>query len=387
MAIFDIAIYAFFAWAMHRLAKRFATNSPDGTWNDNLTGFVAFFSVVCAIRFNVGVDCLSYIKIFHENWITEDRVLIWNGIVSALHALGLHYAFGLGIMAFIQILFITLAVRRTPYVLLALPIVLFGNRYFMDLTGAVRQMTAACIFLWGSKFIAERKLLPYVAVVWACSLIHFSSWILLPLYLLRNSFTLADKRKWMLVVFACCFVAGQTPSFQRYANDAAAFATMIGYEGYAQRVSNFLEEGQTAEALTFGPMMLSYLLVAVFSICYGPTLKKRYEDKIPCFNIWYNLGYFYACAYFLVCNVSHLFIRPVQYLELFQMVVVSLLLYDLGFSRHRRQLPFLALLFSIWLNTSWEMIKASGSENEHSTYKVFFMHLDQEKQLFSHPVH
>ena len=77
---------------------------------------------------------------------------------------------------------------------------------------------------------------------------------------------------------------------------------------------------------SFGPMMLSYLLIPICIIWYGSELEEEYCEKIPYFNLWFNFAYLYACGYFLVCNIGHYFIRPVMYFSLFQMVIAAGLL-------------------------------------------------------------
>ena len=261
---------------------------------------------------------------------------------------------------------------------------MFGSRYFLDLNNGVRQMIVASIFVYASKYIADKKLWRYVIWILIASTIHHSAFMLLPFYLLPNKLKLSDKRVLMFLIFTACFIAGLTPSFQNMIGFAESLSNTFGYEDYAERVGTFLLEGQTEEALSFGPMMLSYLLTAIFTIWFGPNLAKKYEQTIPNFNLWYNLNFFFACAYFLVCNISHIFIRPVQYFELFQLIIVSLLLYDFGFSRFRNKMMYVLLLIILWVNTSWDITKThrSGQVWESSTYKVFFMHQDQVNAFF-----
>lgn len=246
-------------------------------------------------------------------------------------------------------------------------------------------MIVASMFVYFSKYIAERKFWRYAIWILIASTIHHSAFMLLPFYLLPNKLKVSDKRVLMLLIFMVCFVAGQTPSFRNMIGFAESLSNIFGYEGYTERVGTFLAEGQTEEALSFGPMMLSYLLTALFTIWFGPELAKKYEPVIPYFNLWYNLSFFFACAYFLVCNISHIFIRPVQYFELFQLVIVSLLLYDLGIAKGRRKVMYAILILTLWVSVSWNIIKVdrSGNDWESTTYKVFFLHQDQVDRFFN----
>lgn len=367
---------------MSYLGKKTYANNPVGNkWDTYFVGFILFYTVICAIRWNVGTDSISYAYLFTT---PEDRNDIngeflfscFRNISANLH---LHYAIGLGICAFVQIFFLAKALNEYKFILITLPIVLFGSRYFLDLNNGIRQMIVASIFVYASRYIVERKLLSYVFLIILASMIHHSALILLPFYLLPKNFCIADKRILMLIIFLMCFFAGLMPSYQNIIGYATALSDIIGYDDYTERIGILLSEGRTEEALNFGPMMLSYLLSSIFTIWFGPQLKNRYENTIPYFNIWYILNYIFACAYFLVCNISHIFIRPIQYFELFQLIILSLLLYDFGYGKFKKQILYVILVVILWINISWDVTKASMSANqwESTTYKTFFMHQDQ----------
>lgn len=382
MFLINLFAYIAFACIMSNLAKSANQLESSGVgMNKYLKGYVAFFTIICAIRWNVGADAISYAYMFENgDYRKLDDIngeILFYGLTKLSSLLGLPFVIGMGLCAFLQIYPITKALQEYKYVLVVLPFVLFGSRYFLDLNNGVRQMIVASMFIYASRFIVDKKAWHYAIFIVLGAMIHQSAYMLIPFYFIPNKVIIADKRKLMLLVFTICFIMGQSPAFQGAITYAEDLAKLFGYEGYTERVGLFLSQGKTDESLAFGPMMLSYLLTAYFTIWFGPYLKEHYEDKIPYFNLWYNLSFFYACAYFLVCNISHIFIRPVQNFELFQMVIVSLLLYEFRYSEFRNQLLYVSLLIVLWANISWDVTKSSGLRNESSTYKVFFMHLDQ----------
>ena len=382
MFLINLFAYIAFACIMSNLAKSANQLESSGVgMNKYLKGYVAFFTIICAIRWNVGADAISYAYMFENgDYRKLDDIngeILFYGLTKLSSLLGLPFVIGMGLCAFLQIYPITKALQEYKYVLVVLPFVLFGSRYFLDLNNGVRQMIVASMFIYASRFIVDKKAWHYAIFIVLGAMIHQSAYMLIPFYFIPNKVIIADKRKLMLLVFTICFIMGQSPAFQGAITYAEDLAKLFGYEGYTERVGLFLSQGETEEALAFGPMMLSYLLTAYFTIWFGPYLKEHYEDKIPYFNLWYNLSFFYACAYFLVCNISHIFIRPVQHFELFQMIIVSLLLYEFRYSEFRNQLLYVSLLVILWVNTSWDVTKSSGLRKECSTYKVFFMHLDQ----------
>lgn len=392
MAIFDILIYVFFAFFASYLAKKsyeyIESNDVNPVcWDKYLWQFIAFFTIIGGLRWNTGSDSISYAMIFDHSGIEpSDNEILWKSIVRGIRALNLHWMFGLALFAFIQIYFITDTLKPYRNLLIFLPFVFFGGRYWMDTMGAVRQMTVACAFLWASKFIVDRKPLYYIVFIIIGSMIHQSALILAPFYFLPNKLQIENKRWLLLIILICCVAIGNTPAFQGMTEYVQWIARATNYDYQIDALTELMTSGQTDEALSFGPMMLSYLIIPIFIIWYGPKLKEEYGEKIPYFNLWYNLAYIYACGYFLVCNIGHYFIRPMMYFSLFQMVMATILLHYLWTQFKEYGVGKLACyLFCavIFTNTAWDVYKATNSGRilECSTYKISFFHGDQKKRF------
>ena len=382
MFLFDILAYVLFAIIMSNLARKSECITIDSDkWDRYLKWYVMFFTFVAAIRWNVGSDSISYAIGFAKGLSSDARPeFLWQWLVDTIHNLDIHWTIGMGFVAFLQIFFIVKSVKRYRFILIMLPFVLFGGRYWLDMMGGMRQMIVACGFLWASKFIYEKKLWKYLLFVFIAAQIHRSAFILIPFYFIPNSFQIENKRILLIIILILCCLIGQTPAYQGMIGYIEAISNLIGYEDYTARVGDMLMKERTSEALAFGPMMLTYLLIPIFLLWFGPRLKQVYGEVIPYFNLWYNLAYFYACIYFLVCNISHIFIRPVMYFSLFQMIMAALLLYELLKSARRNsnmQWTFIIFAFIIFTNSAWDIYKASGRKWESTTYKVFFMHWDQ----------
>lgn len=381
MFIFEILIYVFFAWVMSTLAKESRRYHPySELWDKYIKWYMAFFTFVTAFRYGVGADYFSYEKILETGMITEQRAdqeIIWNQIVSFNSHMRLNAAFGFGLCAFLQIYFLVKACgEKNKFILVALPIVMFGSRYYLDITGFIRQITAACMFVWFSKYILERKPLRYFTWIIIASLFHHSALMLSVFYFLPVNFSFARKRNLMLIIFTPCFLIGMTPQFSSFIEQIQTITLLTGYEQYTTTVTDYIS-GKRDEALSFGPIMISFLLIALYLIWYGPKLRERYGDKIPMFNVWYNLSFIFACLYFLVANTGHLFIRPVQYLEFFQMIMAAILLYDLWEHRNsslKNKHTAVAFVIIIWTSTLWGIIKDIDLPSSIVIYKSIFFH-------------
>ena len=356
MFIIELLIYVFFAWVMYSFARRSDLYDESGTKIDRyLWCYILFFTFVSAIRWRVGVDSVEYIKVF-RNGIVRDgsEEFLWNWLVQFVHGFGFHFVIGTTTITFLQIFFLCKSFQKYKFILIWLPVVLFGGRYYLDLMNGVRQMTTACGYVFLLRYVVERKPLPFFTGIFLLSGFHHSVLVLLPTYFLTyipfDKIKLPNKRVICLVILMICFVMGQTPSFHGLLKYVESIVSVVGYENHADFYSKVLQ-GHGIEMLSLGPIMLSFLLSSVVVIWYAPVLYETYSEKIPCFNLWYFLSFFYSCMYFLVCNVSHMMIRPFQYFELFLVIMLALLLHFFYINRGKYQYSLYAFIFLIWVCT------------------------------------
>lgn len=381
MFIFDILIYVIFAWVMCWFAKT-ANNYGEGTLGSKyyIWYFMLFFTVICGIRYNVGVDCLSYIQQFKTGRFAESRSeeALWVLLVQSIHRAGIHYTVGMGLVAFVQIFFIVRALKGSYYILAALPIVLFGSLYFWDMTNAMRQMAAACVFIFASRFIQERKPVPYFLSLFLASLIHYSVLMVMPMfvfaYIPEKYIEITKYRNICVCLLFACLFLGMTPILQGFITYIENFANFFGYNEYSQFASRVAGANNAQEVRAFGPIQLSFFLTALAITWFGPLLKERYEGEVKYFNLWYFFAFIYGCGYFLLCNTSHLFIRIVMFFELYQMIIASMLLICFWQLGYKYKLYANIFIIVIWVTACWNIFKNIGMPRESVTYKVFLFH-------------
>lgn len=388
ISIFCILVYVWFAYVMCNFAKKslqldpiIETGASEYKADRCLWYYILFFAIVCALRGRTGVDTLSYINVFKHGFFDGDTSKI-NGewlfyylceFISKQH---IHFVFGLGVCGFVQIFFITKGILPYRQILCYFPVVLFGGTLFLDMSNAVRQMMAAAIFFYSIKFIVDKKMIIYGVFIFVASLLHHSALMLLPLYFIPNGFNISSRRNLLLIIYLTCFFIGLTPQFQNFMSLVENMSNSVGYENYIDDVSRILNTSYTDEARAFGPMQLSYFICGLSIIWYGPQLGERYSKTITTFNLWYLFAVAYGCFYFLVCNVSHLMIRPIMYFLIFQSVILALLIQDLFTQSEtdtaKRQTAW-GLIAIIWVNITWNIIKHMNSPVESVTYKLFFL--------------
>lgn len=390
LLVYDILIYVFFAFFASKLARkseRYITTRhlPTNTWDQYLICFMLFFALIGGIRWNVGADSIGYARaIAHPDSISENAEPLFDLICNIIHSLGLHWSLGLALWSFIQIFFITKALQPYRYLLVLMPFVFLFGRYWFDAMNVMRQMMVACAFLWASRFIIEKKPIKYVLFIAIASLMHKSVVMLLPFYFFPINLKVYKHRVILIVILIACVAIGQSPAFEQLSYYANMVQTAAGYDNYGNHITNLLENG-TTNALSFGPTMLSFVLIPIFIIWYFPSILKKYGRHIPYLNFWYNVSYLYSCLYFLVCNISEIFLRPITYLLLFQMVMATVVLYYLlqEAKQRKKQVEYVCYCLVIFTNIGWSMIKFSGlpAKEESTTYKIFIFHEEESKTL------
>lgn len=378
MAIVYILVYVLFAWIMYSYAKKSEIFYPDeeDRIDKYLWYYIGFFTIISAFRWRVGVDCEAYSHFFKfgirpDEFENDETLFLY--LVNFIRSYHIHFTIGLGICAFVQIFFTVKGILPAKFLLPYFAIVLFGGSAYLGMMNAVRQMMAAAIFIYAVTFIPKKKPIIYGGLIFAASLFHHSALMLLPLYFIPYKWNITDRRTLLISAYLLCLILGYTPQFQGLIGYLESATSFFGYDHYSSTASEILNSDYTDERRAFGPMQISYFLSGFLAIWYGKRLHEKYADQIPVFNLWYLFSTAYSCLYFLVCNVSHLLIRPIMYFQLFQSIILSLLLYDMfedeQVNENERQKAYF-FVFIIWVALCWDIIKNVSNPLECVIYKT-----------------
>lgn len=390
MFVFYTLVYLLFTYTMYVQANKSYSISLsrgyESNWDKYLWYFVIIFTMISGFRWNVGADSYAYAKAFKYpeqamDLYFQNKEYLWYCLLWLHKKIGLHYVAGMCIAAFLQIFFITKTVKEYRFCLIFLPIVLFGSHFFQDMMNGVRQLIAASLFFYATTFITKRKLTKYCCLIIIASLFHRSALTLLPIYLLTYTekiYTKIIDRKWIcLGVFLLCVVVGNTPQFQGYMQTFEEIANLVGYENMVDNLNYHLDKGlDETQVNLFGLMQISYMLTAVFTILFAPTLYSNFKEIIPNIGLWLFLSYLYVCLVFLTQNLGISLIRPIMYLEYFHMIIIAILLYNLNSNVQYKETNMFAILcIVIWTSKVWDIIKSSPNfPYETTIYKLFLFH-------------
>lgn len=370
----SILIYGIMVWIMTYNAKRvFVRNFVPKTFGQfitekNILVPLIVFSILSAIRWDVGVDCRSYILSFYndnnENAITKGEILFY-GIQNFFRFINLTHIPFFFTIAFIQIAFIYYGLRKRPEILYFFPLmfILYGT-YWSYMNGT-RQSVSCSIFIFTTLLLIEKKWKWAILWVFIATLFHRSAYFLIILgvaaYLSRNIFI---NRNVQLCVIAVCYaMMGMSIT-----GDLEALAiNILGFTGYEEGAQEHLLS--TVFAISFGLRAYMMLFANVIVIFFSNKIAKYYNS--PHFNIMYNLYFVGLCAWILFYG-NHGIERITMYLTCFIPVILSYAAYFFYIKKRKGiyQLSLALIILLLSLRTIYDMYQSTKGPIDFVNYKT-----------------
>lgn len=305
---------------------------------------VFIFSFVAGARYNTGVDHLRYLESYEllsKGYLTREDIeqgFLW--LEQLFVNLDLHYFFWFAFLGGVQVFFILYSQRTYKEVLPYVCAMIMLGPFFMTWMNGIRQCVVMCVFVWLIEFAGNyKKLILWVVALLLCATIHKSAIILLPLFFVGVLGIINRGPLVNYIILAVCFIIGLTPKFY---NLLAPLLPFLEANDEFARYSNDLERllmEETTRTMGVGPERLANLAVSCFIIGYYPQMKRFYNKKI--------LGYYFILfllgiwLYNLFINTSHLFLRPIMYLTVFQLPLFGYCMVYL--KKNNKQTSFIVL--------------------------------------------
>lgn len=339
---------------------------------------VLIFCVISGIRWNVGVDFLSYLYDYQQalqgKFVERSRGMeIGYVFITRLFGkLGLHPILYFALLAFPQIYFVMLAAKRRPDIAPYMLIVMVFGTYYLSWMNGIRQMIVACSFIWSIQFVKDKKIVYYLVWIACAYLWHRSSLILIPIYLLAYS-----RIKWSntflnICLLVICIYVGSNPSWIGLMSRFSNLLSFIGYDHYAEIMDELTDGSLMYGHGLFGPRMLMILLSYVMVIVYYPSVCKYFNnDKMV--DFYFKLAFIGICLFYLFDSTGVVFRRPVQYFEIFTLPMIA---YTLAYLKNKSHtIPFLLLMISSCAYLFLQIYAESNlpaTEQTYSLYNFFF---------------
>ena len=370
----SILIYGTMVWIMTYNAKRVSVRDfIPKTFNQFITDKnilvpLIVFSILAAIRWDVGVDCRSYIYDFYEGpnyrLLSKGEILFY-GIKDLFKYINLSHVSFFFTIAFIQIAFIYYGIRKRPEVLWFFPLmfVLYGT-YWSYMNG-VRQSIACSIFIFTTLVLRVKKIIKAAIWILIAALFHRSAYILFILgaifYLTRNYYI---NRNIQLIILAICYAMMGMSVGDRLGEIAT---DMIGFVGYEEGSQEHLLE--TVFDINFGLRAFLMLLPNIIVIFFSKKIRKFYKSKH--FNIMYNIYFVGLCAWLLFYG-NHGIERISMYLTCFIPVILAYAGYF--FYNNKRnsvyKISLYIILVLLSLRTVYDMYDSSKGAIDFTNYKT-----------------
>lgn len=340
-------------------------------WSPEIWLSILTFAIVAGLRYNVGVDHLSYLESYKEmcyfgeiSRTTAEQGYIF--ILKLFSFFDLHFFWYFAFLAFIQLFFVYSAFRHKKFLIPYIGLFIMLGPYFLDWMNGIRQCIAMCVFVYSIELIQKRKMFLYIITILLASFMHRSAVILLPFYFIfyKSHASAFNNKFYLLILFICVFL-GNTPTWITFITNLNSIFIFLGYERY---VDNFDSVFSNLSEFNWGPRRISVFIIDLIILYRLPQIFIFYKkDKnLP---IYFYLFFIGTCLYNLLANTSLEFLRPVSYFTIFRLPISA---YTAYYLKTQKQ-PILFLLFMV-LVCSYSYFSIYSTSDPHNTiwYKFFF---------------
>ncbi|WP_430974584.1 EpsG family protein [Sunxiuqinia rutila] len=314
---------------------------------------ITFFAFIMGQRYDVGIDYLSYLE-YYQNiskdylYVREDMERGFRFIAKTMSEFGFHFFFFFFLCSFIQIFFIYLTIVKTkqlevlPYIALTL----IGSMEFLSWTNGIRQAIAACIIVFSTYYIHEKKLIKFTICVLCASLFHQSAIIFIPIYFIYNIRQQYFNKIWLqLVILVISIYISRLNVFADYVLAFTRFFELINYshrfnEFTLTQISEFYADAK------WGIRSIIPVLILLITILYSKKLKNNFNSRQ--LNMYYDF-YFFSEIMYIATKQSYLIRRPFIYFHTFGFIASAYLLKYLYDNRKKSYVNLFAFIFVIFL--------------------------------------
>lgn len=339
---------------------------------------VCLFAFISGVRYNVGVDYLSYFKEYHllQTYGATQRNTFESGFlfISLLFAKsGVHFTIYFGFWAMLQFFFLYYAFRNDKRLLPFIGISLMLGSFYLSMMNGMRQQVVAFAFIFLIEWIEKKKLWYFIIAIILASFIHRSALMLMPIYFLLNSNIDFTNKKICFVILVTCVCLGATPTWLSMVNSVEGLLTLLGYDGYSDKIE--LMTSTNLREMAWGPGRIFTFVASCFIIYHYENLKIFFKNdaKVRMYFILFFIG---TCGFNLFASTSHIFLRPLEYFTLFRLPLSAYIMYYLMKEGKSLQFYiFLMLTCSYAYIAILKYMQAPSIVGEKSLYKFFWDYL------------
>lgn len=305
--------------------------------NRYIISTILIYSVICGIRYDVGVDYLNYWNIYDDiyrfKWSQEINYQEpgWALFTKYLAQHGIHYSIYFTIIAFFQITLIIMSFRNYPK-LLPYVIIAFYCCWFGVFQNILRQSITLAIFLYLALNINKIKIIQYIIVAILSITIHKSALIIILLYpILNKSYKLPKHPQILCLVYVILCVIGVSQDIFSLISSNPVLETILRLTQFDFYVtSNTLDKG-IGDTVGIG-----YCLKIIVNIILILLSNRNLNSgSIKNIGILFYLFYIGMCIS-AIMPTSMLFSRPLLYFSILGLPIYSQVLFTCLQNRRKR---------------------------------------------------
>lgn len=314
-------------WHLNTREQKLKLLKPDAElsfWSWEIVVSVIVITLMMGLRFHTGADYDMYLKEFQEirdkGHFTREFEIGFYWITWIFAKSGLHFSFYFGFWAFVQALALYYGLRHHKYLLPWVGMILILGPYGLKWLSFMRQWTVSMLLVAMIPLIVKRKFIPYLILSLLAITIHKSAWLLIVIYFLSFIKLKVESSRNILIAFAICVVLGIWPIWFKLLSRLPFLLDLIGYDKYWP----FMEDAANGQFhyVNWGPLHLIMVLSCLFFIYYFPKVKLHFKnDKLLPF--FFILGFVGACYENLFMNTHYAMLRPMEYLYIFIIMMIS----------------------------------------------------------------
>lgn len=318
--------------SMYFLSKRYTKiyhNKPIEFRNPYILSILVIYTIFTAIRFNVGFDYESYYYdyIYCKRYTTYESLEtepLWSYFTWYFRNSNIHYTLYFGLISLLQICFVIKAFKNEAYLLPALILSFFLNTSFINFQNVLRQNIVMALFLY---IVMRKRNMNFIflsAIVAFCMLIHKSSFIILLLYpLYKINLRITKHNKILFWGFILCVIVGYLVDiFSRLASSEFVLMQIATSDYSVYASDEFLKMG-TGKSSGMG-FLLKVVLDGI--VIWNCSQVHDYFNKDKGYDIYFQIYYIGTCLHYLIPS-SMVFGRPILYLTIFSLPVVTYYIY------------------------------------------------------------
>lgn len=259
--------------------------------------FLLFFtlSIPAVLREGIGTDYIAYVYLFKYADAGEIEPGFYY-LCQLLKSLSLDYHW---MFASISLITYAPVCFKTPRKGLGLSILFFCFLFYLNTWSLIRQGTAVCLIWWAVCLLIEEKRIKFFIVVLMAAMLHYSAFLILPFYFLRNR-RLNRFVPISLIVLGVILIKFYGAIDFLFSSEALSDSYYISK--YAMSVFNRETE------LGTGLGVAIRLLLPIYALFILPKLKETF--RAHGFIAYLNIAY--ILAYCLSVQI-HIFNRIVDY--------------------------------------------------------------------------